>query len=63
MADIMFMSQIPFIIMYGQGFGLVTMEWIHNRMGKQLAVNLTKVLQLYTQAGFIIQNFTNGYGI
>ena len=33
------------------------MEWIPNRIGKQLTINLTKVLQLYAQASFIIQTF------
>ena len=53
--DIMFVNQIQFIIMYGRGIILTTIEWLLNRMGKQLADNIKKVLQLYHKAGFIIQ--------
>ena len=55
MVDIMFVNQIPFIIIYGNGIILTTIEWLLNRMGKQLADNIKKVLQLYYKAGFIIQ--------
>lgn len=30
------------------------MEWTPNKMGKQLASNIIKVIQLYSRAGFII---------
>ena len=52
-AEIMFVNQIPFIITYGKGVGLITMEWIPNRTWKQLESNL--VLQLYIRGGFIVQ--------
>ena len=54
-ANIIFVNQIPFIIMYRWGVRLITVEWIPNRTTKQLAINSTKVLQLYTYAGLIIQ--------
>ena len=47
-ADIMFVNGIPFIVTYGRGIGLITVEWIPNRMKKQLELNITKVLQLYS---------------
>ena len=53
-AYIMFVNQITFIVMYGWGVGLITVEWIPNRTRKQLTINLIKVLQLYACAGFII---------
>ena len=53
--DIMFLNQIPFIIMYGREIGLTTIDWILNRTGKQLADNIKKVLQLYYKASFIVQ--------
>ena len=28
--DIMFLNQLPFVIMYGRGIGLTTVEWIPN---------------------------------
>ena len=55
MADVMFVNQIPFIITYGHGVGLIMVECIPNRTMKQLAINLTIVLQLYALAGFIVQ--------
>ena len=30
--DVMFLNQIPFIITYGHGVGLIMVEWIPNRM-------------------------------
>ena len=47
-ADIVFVYQIPFIIMYRRGVGLMSVEWILNRTGKELGINLTKMLQLYS---------------
>ena len=47
-ADIMFANGIPFIVTCGRGIGLIMVEWIPNRMKKQLALNLTKVLKLYS---------------
>ena len=51
----MFVKGIPFLIIYGRGAGLIIVEWIPNRMKKQLALNLTKVLQLYAQGGLYMQ--------
>ena len=51
----MFVKGIPFLIIYGRGVGLIIVEWIPNRMKKQLALNLTKVLQLYAQGGLYMQ--------
>ena len=53
----MYVNQLPFVITYGRGMGLTTVKWIPNRMGKQLATNLSKVIQLYSRAGFTLQTF------
>ena len=45
--DIMFINGIPFLIMYGQ---IDT-----NQDKEKIALNLTKVIQLYAQGGFCIQ--------
>ena len=36
-ADIMYVNQIWFIITNGRGIGWITVEWMPNRIGKQLA--------------------------
>ena len=54
MADIIFINGIPFLITYGRGVGLITVEWIPNRTKRQLALNIIKVLQLYARGGFTV---------
>ena len=54
-ANIMFINGIPFLITYGRGVGLIKVEWIPNRTKNKLALNITKVLQLYTCGGFTVQ--------
>ena len=46
--DIVFENGIPFLITYGRGVEFITFEWIPNRTKKLLALNLTKVLELYS---------------
>ena len=55
-ASVMFINQIPFVIItYGWKICLIMVEWVPHWTAKQLAVNLTKVLQIYSWVGFNVQ--------
>ena len=55
MNDVMFVNILAFMIVFGRGIGLITMEFTPKCMAKQLACNLIKVLQLYPRVGFVVQ--------
>ena len=55
MADVIFVNNLAFMITFRRGIGLLTMEFTPMHMAKQLAHKLIKVIQLYSQAGFIVQ--------
>ena len=53
--DVMFVNNLAFVITFGRGIGLITMELTPMHMAKQLAYNLVNVIQLYSRAGFGVQ--------
>ena len=52
--DVMFVNDLAFVITFGRGVGLITVAFTPTWMVKQLAHYLTKVLQLYSRAGFCV---------
>ena len=53
--DAMFVNNLAFVITFGRGIELITVEFTPMHMAKQLACNLIKVIQLYSWAGFVVQ--------
>ena len=51
----MFVSNIPFVITYGREIGLIVVEFMPNRMAKQLVCNLRRIIPLYSRADIAIQ--------
>ena len=54
-AVVIFVNNLAFVITFGRGRGLITMEFTPMHMAKQLASNLINVIQLYSRAGLIVQ--------
>ena len=54
-ADVMYVSNLPFVITYGRRIGLIITEFMPNQTATQLANNLKRIISLYSRAGFIIQ--------
>ena len=54
-ADVRFVNGLTFVITFGRGVGLMKVDFTPTQMAKQLAYNLTKVLQLHSRAGFSVQ--------
>ena len=54
-ADVMYINNLPSLITYGQGIGLIMAEFMPNHTAYQLACNLKRIISLYSKAGFTIQ--------
>eukprot|EP00804_Cyclotella_cryptica_P023430 CCRYP_020847-RA/>CCRYP_020847-RA protein AED:0.40 eAED:-0.81 QI:0/-1/0/1/-1/1/1/0/516 len=54
-ADIMFVNGIPFLLMWSRGIQLITVEFLPRRTAKIIVEKLTRVLQMYHRAGFVVQ--------
>ena len=54
-ADVMFVNNLAFVIMYWRVIGLIMAEFTPNSMARQLACNLRRIIALYSRAGFTIQ--------
>jgi hypothetical protein len=54
-ADIMFVNGIPFLLTRSRGIQLITVEFLTRRTAKIIGEKLTRVLHLYSRAGFIVQ--------
>ena len=50
--DIMFVNGVPFLVSVSSGLNLVTAQYTPSCMAKQLAVGITRVMDLYLQGGF-----------
>ncbi len=48
----MFMNKVPFLVSVSRGINLVTAENTPSCMAKQLAVSITRVMDLYLRGGF-----------
>eukprot|EP00804_Cyclotella_cryptica_P019618 CCRYP_013971-RA/>CCRYP_013971-RA protein AED:0.48 eAED:0.48 QI:0/-1/0/1/-1/0/1/0/81 len=55
MADIMFVNGIPFLLTRSWGIQLITIEFLPRRTANIIGAKLTRALQLYSKAGFIVQ--------
>ena len=54
-ADVMYVNNLPFVITYGRGIGLIMTDFMPNQTATQSACNLKRIIGLYSRAGFIIQ--------
>ena len=50
-----YINNLPFLITYGRGIGLIMAKFTSNQAATQLAHNLKRIISLYSRAGFIIQ--------
>ena len=53
--DVRFVNNLPLIITYGRGIGLITAEFIPTQMTTQLACSLKRNVNFCSRAGFVIQ--------
>eukprot|EP00804_Cyclotella_cryptica_P019093 CCRYP_021211-RA/>CCRYP_021211-RA protein AED:0.16 eAED:0.16 QI:0/0/0/0.66/1/1/3/0/1057 len=54
-ADIMFVNGIPFLLTRSRGIQLITVEFLPRQTAKIIGEKLTRVLQLYQRADFVVQ--------
>ena len=53
-ADMMFFNRLPFMVTSSRGMSLITIQFLPSRTAKSLANSITRVLQLYARAGFVV---------
>eukprot|EP00804_Cyclotella_cryptica_P031059 CCRYP_015979-RA/>CCRYP_015979-RA protein AED:0.11 eAED:-0.01 QI:0/-1/0/1/-1/0/1/0/114 len=51
----MFVNGVPFLLTRSRGLQLITVEFLPRRTAKIIGEKLTRVLQLYHRAGFVVQ--------
>ncbi|KAL7488005.1 hypothetical protein ACHAW6_013599 [Cyclotella cf. meneghiniana] len=51
----MFVNGIPFLLTRSRGLQLLTVEFLPRRTAKIIGLKLTRVLQLYSQVGSVVQ--------
>jgi hypothetical protein len=54
-ADVMFVNGLPFMVTSSRGISLITIQFLPSRTAKSLANSITRVLQIYGRAGFVVQ--------
>ncbi len=50
--DVMFVNGVPFLVSVARGLNLVTAEFTPSRTAKQLAVGITRMIDIYARGGF-----------
>ncbi len=66
--NVMFVNGVPFLVSVAKGLNLVTAEHMPTRTGKQLAVGIVRVMDLYLRGGFqvgtvLMDNEFESFGI
>ena len=54
-ADVMFVTGLPFLVTSSQGISVVTIEYLKLRTAKRLVHTLERVVHIYGATGFIVQ--------
>ncbi len=49
--DVMFVNEVPFLVIMARGLNLVTAEFMPSRTAKQLAASITWMMDLYAPGG------------
>jgi hypothetical protein len=54
--NVMFVDEVPFLVSVARGINLITAEFTPVRTAKNLAANITHILQVYVRGGFKVSS-------